>query len=804
MKRILLLISILFIFSLALISCGSKECEHNFTSASCVAPKTCTLCGETEGDATEHSFAPATCTAPKTCVSCGVTDGVANNHIFNPATCKAPKTCIYCKTAEGEVGVHNWKNASCLSPSTCRTCGITEGEAPGHDWTSTLCTKNKICKACGEREEAKEHTWNVDMCLETPICIECKFIGSEIQHEWTGVTCLSPKTCTRCGEIGEEALGHSWKVTSCKEPKVCQRCNISTTEDLPHIWVYNGCEEERTCADCAKKEGIIYGHKWIDATCIEAKHCETCYAVEGEPIPHNWQNATCTFAKFCDYCETIEGEPLGHIWRFISTKEALCEGEKDIYFCDRCKRNSEKDKGNAIYGYHICDASGLCSQCNQIYDTSKMVLESVLITNEYSVEFCGIFTSEEATVDIYKPITSIDVGMPVVNIGGSLPTSKGYVENVAFTYDSEELSFDCVAEIKVQGASSAGYPKKNFNIKLFNESGTKHKVELVDGWGKENKYCMKANYIDYSQSRNVVSAKIFGEIVKSRNDELVNTPNGGAIDGYPILVYNNGVYQGVYTMNIPKDKWMLDMHDSEEKNQAIFMTETWNKAVSFREVSTSGFVLEYASNEDSLIDNSTQWAYDSMLALIEFVYNNDGEDFKNGIHQYADIDKCIDSMIYTFFICADDNTSKNILWVTYDGKVWFSSMYDMDGTWGMRWNGNIEFDENTHPISALVDGKGLAPERNHDNMNLLWERIYVNYFDRVCQRYLELRQEILTLENITNHFEAFFDAIPGAVREAEKQKWTGVPSQWVDHLEQILTFAEKRLEVMDKILLVQE
>jgi hypothetical protein len=153
---------------------------------------------------------------------------------------------------------------------------------------------------------------------------------------------------------------------------------------------------------------------------------------------------------------------------------------------------------------------------------------------------------------------------------------------------------------------------------------------------------------------------------------------------------------------------------------------------------------------------------------------------------------------------ADDNTSKNILWVTLDGKRWFSSMYDMDGTWGMRWNGNIEFDENTHPISALVDGKGLAPERNHSNLNLLWERIYVNYFDRVCERYAEIREEILTEENITSHFVAFFDSIPDAVREAEKQKWTGVPSQKVDHLTQILTFAKKRLVVMDGILLYKK
>ena len=224
----------------------------------------------------------------------------------------------------------------------------------------------------------------------------------------------------------------------------------------------------------------------------------------------------------------------------------------------------------------------------------------------------------------------------------------------------------------------------------------------------------------------------------------------------------------------------------------------------FYQVSTAGFVLEYASNEDSLVDNSTQWAYNSMLDLIRFVYNNNGEDFKNGIHKYADIDKCIDSMLYTFLICADDNTSKNILWVTLDGKVWFSSMYDMDGTWGMRWNGNIEFDENSMLISAFEDGQGLPPERNHTNLNLLWEKIYINYYDRVCERYWELREEILTEQNITDYFREFFYAIPNSVREAEKQKWTGVPTQNIDHLQQILDFASKRIDVMDKILVPKE
>ena len=710
-------------------------------------------------------------------MSCGATEGSVTEHSFKEASCISPKSCEVCGLTEGEIGEHVWKSTSCLEPSVCEVCGKSDDSIRAHDWSSNLCTDDKECKVCGKIEMAKEHTWNTNKCQEPRVCLECDFEEGAREHSWENATCVSAKTCINCGETSGEALGHDWKVTNCKSPKICRRCYTTTTEDLPHEWIFLGCDAERICSVCYEGEGFEYGHQWASATCALAKHCENCGKTEGEPTDHNWE--------------------------LIEIVEPACEAGKNVYKCSYCKDDLIFKK-EAIYGYHICDADGLCTQCNVKFEASDIILESVLLENEHSVECCGIFTSSKTTVKIYKPITSDDVGMPVINLDGLLPTSKGPVHEVDFTYDADGLEFSCTAEIKVQGASSAGKPKKNFNIKLFKEDGTKNKVELVDGWGKENKYCMKANYIDYSQARNVVSGKIFGEIVKSRNDELVNTPNGGAIDGFPIMVYHNGVFHGLYTMNIPKDNWMLDMKHSDEKNQAIFMTDTWSNAASFREISTSGFVLEYASNEDSLIDNNTQWAYNSMLDLIEFVYYNDGEDFKNGIHQYADVDKCIDSMIYTFFICADDNTSKNILWVTLDGKVWFSSMYDMDGTWGMRWNGNIEFNEYTHPISALVDGKGLAPERNHSHLNLLWEKIYINYYDRVCQRYKELRQEILTEENIANHFQSFFGQIPDAVREAEKKKWTDVPSQNIDHLEQILTFAKKRIVVMDEILLSQK
>ena len=62
-------------------------CSHSWKDSTCTAPKTCTKCGETEGNAAGHSWSNATCTAPKTCTKCGATEGAAAGHSYTSGTC---------------------------------------------------------------------------------------------------------------------------------------------------------------------------------------------------------------------------------------------------------------------------------------------------------------------------------------------------------------------------------------------------------------------------------------------------------------------------------------------------------------------------------------------------------------------------------------------------------------------------------------------------------------------------------------------------------------------------------------------
>lgn len=98
MKKVIVLMLALAM-ALALSACG---CKHVWSEANCAAPKTCSACGLTEGEALAHTWAEATCSAPKTCSVCALTEGEALPHTWTEANYQVARTCSVCSTIEGE------------------------------------------------------------------------------------------------------------------------------------------------------------------------------------------------------------------------------------------------------------------------------------------------------------------------------------------------------------------------------------------------------------------------------------------------------------------------------------------------------------------------------------------------------------------------------------------------------------------------------------------------------------------------------------------------------------------------------
>ena len=159
-----------FTVTAAIVSVEAAGCAHDWAAADCDTPKTCKICGETEGSALGHDWAAADCDTPKTCNTCGATEGSALGHSWDSADCTTAKTCSVCGLTEGAAAGHDWAEATCTAPKTCSVCGATEGDALGHDWADADCQNPKTCTVCGATEGEKGDHVDADNDGKCDIC----------------------------------------------------------------------------------------------------------------------------------------------------------------------------------------------------------------------------------------------------------------------------------------------------------------------------------------------------------------------------------------------------------------------------------------------------------------------------------------------------------------------------------------------------------------------------------------------------------------------------------------------------------
>ncbi|MBQ4551197.1 MAG: discoidin domain-containing protein, partial [Oscillospiraceae bacterium] len=151
-------------------ACGYSYTEelpaagHKWTDATCTTPKTCSVCGETEGEAGggSHTLGELVEAVPAVHTPTELSAAVAAH--YRCTVCDAYLTAdtqqqTTLEALTGETPVHSYSEATCTAPAACE-CGAIEGEALGHQTTTTgavkpsLCipgaTGTTACSVCGE------------------------------------------------------------------------------------------------------------------------------------------------------------------------------------------------------------------------------------------------------------------------------------------------------------------------------------------------------------------------------------------------------------------------------------------------------------------------------------------------------------------------------------------------------------------------------------------------------------------------------------------------------------------------------
>lgn len=368
---------------------------------------------------------------------------------------------------------------------------------------------------------------------------------------------------------------------------------------------------------------------------------------------------------------------------------------------------------------------------------------------------CGeVFTEDSVT------IPRLDFTGDISNM-----TNKKDVREIEVSYTSESISFAGTAKIKVQGTSSLAYNKKNYTINLYEDNEYNDKMKVDVGWGKQSKYCLKANWIDKTHSRNIVTAGFAAEI-QQKYGLFENTPHNGTIDGFPVEIYINNEFLGIYTFNIPKDAWLFNM-DEDNPNHIVFCNEGYQPSnLFYAPADYTTWSLEVGEETDEKLAK--------LNTLISFIMNSTDEEFRNNFTDHLNLDATLNYYIITEVAHLRDNHAKNLLLVTYDGEIWYPSLYDLDTSWG-----------------TLDTGKGLFDYKNQTvsyHANRLWSRFRVLFADEIQQRYLELREEFISKEAIMDRFTSFKALIPENSFTAEAEKWGEIPGYDLSQIEEYLDY----------------
>ena len=360
----------------------------------------------------------------------------------------------------------------------------------------------------------------------------------------------------------------------------------------------------------------------------------------------------------------------------------------------------------------------------------------------------------------------------------------------AFNYSSAPVAFRFVRpsgtvkgylNFDVQGDTSRGYTKKNLKLKLFKDSKGKEKLKIkaLSSWPKTNKYNLKANWIDATQARNIVNARLIKDAVAmtplekpAQTGSILSTEGLGQVDGFAIEVYFYDGYHGLYTMNTKKEEETFNM---DNKNPA---DEVLSNELSAEDFTNSKYTVDGKNWVSEIHDQPSETLKTNLKKFQDFVNTATDEDFKAHIQDYIDVKSVMTHILFGQLAHVYDYDTKSQLLATWnDGAYWYLIPYDLDSTWGLYWDGRtVNLDDDAFSLTKAISDPSKATKIINDG-NKLHERIFKLFKPEFKAQGQKLRATVWSTPNLISKFKAFIDGVPELAYKKDEEFWSDQPGK---------------------------
>ena len=378
--------------------------------------------------------------------------------------------------------------------------------------------------------------------------------------------------------------------------------------------------------------------------------------------------------------------------------------------------------------------------------------------------------------------TSSSYSLPVVYLDGDTTgMDKSTYKKMYFSLWKNNVKTQGYAEVKWQGDSSLTFAKKGLRLKLYTTDNydRKLKIQPKKSWKPTSKFNLKAYPNDALICHDVVNANLGADIWGTNltlPKQIIDEDNFGFIDGFPIILFVNNVLQGVYSFNLPRS-------DFDTAKYAI-IGDQYNDQTQFKQ---SGVKLDTTDFESLYPEEVTEDEKKALDDLITWVATSTDDDFVRDFGKHVDLNSAIDYLIFSNIIGDGDAWGKNQVLLSYDGQIWYWHPYDLDGSYGLNWTGNI----------SVTDGKsGTLFGSDH----MLFKRLMKLFLPQIKARYAELRSWF-TPAYVINKYKNYADTIGSENYQIDYNKWN-TKSQDTNNLQTLRKNVYSQFNLLDNMWLL--
>lgn len=343
---------------------------------------------------------------------------------------------------------------------------------------------------------------------------------------------------------------------------------------------------------------------------------------------------------------------------------------------------------------------------------------------------------------------------------------------------SGESDFSCEARLLCAREAGSGRPGRVFDLQLFEDGAGEVPLELTfPGWQTADRYTLTACDTDPSAARRLTADALWREAAAARPsvpERLRMLPLLGGEDGFPVTVWLNGSFSGLYMLSPRFSGSLFGMYRDENAAVAAACgsgADTLFRGNASLSAQDGGWTAVWQGA------GTGQPACSRLNQLIRFVMESDGPTFRNTLDRYLDVDAAVDAMLFSYALGL---TGNGIPVMLYYGERWIPSVCGTEEVFGAE-AGGLSFRGAAENLPSRTGG-GWNPGTD----NLLFERLLRLFEDRVAARYRTLRETVLTQEHILSVIDGQVGRIPSAVYALNARTASG-----------LLTAEEERARIMD-------